>query len=314
MRKMNITPIDLAYVRYQHPDLDLATEFLEDFGFTVAARSNRRVYYRGESALPYIYVVEKGEVAQFIGFGLEVMNLGRLEEITRQDDELEIYNLDGPGGGSAVTLKDPNDFRIDLVCGVEHRDEMEDILLPLPINSYGNKQRLNQPQFIAKQPAKVIRLGHIAIDVLDFNQSYKWYTNLLGMLTSDRVYYGHPTYPVAAFLRCNRGKNYVDHHTIVIAQGSEAKVHHVGCEVRDFDSLQMGHQWLKNKQYEHVWGVGRHRLGSQIFDYWRDPFGSLIEHFSDGDVFNDESPEAVHPGNTNILFQWGGPVPQTFLG
>ena len=30
---------------------------------------------------------------------------------------------------------------------------------------------------------------------------------------------------------------------------------------------------LAARGYPHAWGVGRHILGSQIFDYWRDPFG-----------------------------------------
>jgi len=28
------------------------------------------------------------------------------------------------------------------------------------------------------------------------------------------------------------------------------------------------YQWLTQKKYENCWGVGRHVLGSQIFDYW----------------------------------------------
>lgn len=35
--------------------------------------------------------------------------------------------------------------------------------------------------------------------------------------------------------------------------------------------------WLAKKNYKSVWGVGRHVLGSQIFDYWWDPTGFMIE-------------------------------------
>ena len=311
---INIKPIDIAYVQYQHPDLDLAVEFLEDFGFTITQKSDRKVYLRGESSLPYIYVVKKGESAGFIGFGLEVSNLNNLEAIANYQEVFKVYKIDAPGGGYAVTLKDPNNFKIDLVCGIQKRNRAELQGQPLLFNSPTEKKRLNKPQKFRQQPAKIMRLGHIALDVLDFARSYEWYTNLLGMLTSDRVYYGHPSYPIAAFLRCNNGKNFVDHHTIAISQSQSARIHHIGCEVRDFDDIQIGHQWLRNKQYKHVWGVGRHLLGSQIFDYWQDPFGSLIEHFSDGDIFDADFPTTTHPGSLDILFQWGGPVPQAFLG
>ena len=45
-------------------------------------------------------------------------------------------------------------------------------------------------------------------------------------------------------------------------------MHHSSFEVHDFDIQSLGHQWLRDKGYDLVWGVGRHVLGSQIFDYW----------------------------------------------
>ena len=36
-------------------------------------------------------------------------------------------------------------------------------------------------------------------------------------------------------------------------------------------------RWLERKGYKIVWGVGRHLLGSQIFDYWWDTSGFMIE-------------------------------------
>lgn len=50
--------------------------------------------------------------------------------------------------------------------------------------------------------------------------------------------------------------------------GPKFHVHHSSFEVHDMDIQALGHQWLKNKGYELEWGVGRHVLGSQIFDYW----------------------------------------------
>lgn len=33
-----------------------------------------------------------------------------------------------------------------------------------------------------------------------------------------------------------------------------------------------------------MWGVSRYILGSEIFDYWWDTTGSMIEHYADGDL------------------------------
>jgi hypothetical protein len=34
------------------------------------------------------------------------------------------------------------------------------------------------------------------------------------------------------------------------------------------DTQLIGHDWLEKKGWTNCWGVGRHLLGSQIFDYW----------------------------------------------
>lgn len=47
-----------------------------------------------------------------------------------------------------------------------------------------------------------------------------------------------------------------------------AKVHHSSFEVHDLDTQNIGHQHLEDAGWTNAWGVGRHFLGSQIFDYW----------------------------------------------
>jgi hypothetical protein len=46
--------------------------------------------------------------------------------------------------------------------------------------------------------------------------------------------------------------------------------------VHDFDTQKPDHQWLAKKEYKSVWGVGRHILDSQIFDYWWDTTGNIM--------------------------------------
>jgi len=50
----------------------------------------------------------------------------------------------------------------------------------------------------------------------------------------------------------------------------------VVCEGSKAD-LSVAGRWLAAKKYTSVWGVGRHILGSQIFDYWWDTSGFMIE-------------------------------------
>jgi hypothetical protein len=59
--------------------------------------------------------------------------------------------------------------------------------------------------------------------------------------------------------------------------------------------------------------VGRHIQGSQIFDYWRDPFGNKVEHWTDGDLVNDASPVGHAEINPAELAQWAPPFSPEFF-
>lgn len=73
---------------------------------------------------------------------------------------------------------------------------------------------------------------------------------------------------MTVFWRLDRGKEEVDHHCFFFYQGPKYHVHHASFETYDFDAQVLGHDWLREKGYKNCWGVGRHVLGSQIFDYW----------------------------------------------
>lgn len=72
-----------------------------------------------------------------------------------------------------------------------------------------------------------------------------------------------------------------------------------------------GHQHLKDKGRSHEWGVGRHILGSQIFDYWRDPWGHAVEHWTDGDRLSASWGSRTASLDELIGTQWGPGAPPT---
>jgi len=75
----------------------------------------------------------------------------------------------------------------------------------------------------------------------------------------------------------------------------------------------MGHEWLQEQNYHLAWGVGRHIYGSQIFDYWFNPDGFMMEHYSDGDLVNKNIATGHHPAGPSSLYQWGPRPPEHFL-
>ncbi len=106
-----------------------------------------------------------------------------------------------------------------------------------------------------------------------------------------------------------------DHHTLALVLGPSDRYVHSAYQVCDLDAVAAGGEYLRENGFQRSWGIGRHIQGSQIFDYWRDPDGFLVEHFSDGDMFDNTLEPGWAPMTASGLAQWGGPpVTKDFLG
>ena len=95
---------------------------------------------------------------------------------------------------------------------------------------------------------------------------------------------------VGSFNRLDRGDDYVDHHAFFCIRGDKSGLNHLSYEAADIDDVMVGHEQLEKKGYQHMWGIGRHLIGSQLFDYWADPWGRVHEHWADTDVLNASTP------------------------
>jgi catechol 2,3-dioxygenase-like lactoylglutathione lyase family enzyme len=310
-RRMSILKIeDVAYVRFRAPDLDEMRAFLEDFGLVVAEATATRLVARGAGPSPVVHVTELGE-AGFVGVAFRAESLADLQRLAAAEGA-RVEALDLPGGGSVVTLRDPDGHRVDVVAGQAPTG-------PLPIaaaqawNREGAHQRLRATKRIAAGPAQVVRLGHAVLNVSDFRVSEQWYKERLGFITSDEIRLS-PERSLGAFLRCDRGEAPTDHHTLFLMQGRKGPgFNHAAFEVADLDDLMRGHQRLKAAGRHAEWGVGRHILGSQVFDYWRDPWGHMLEHWTDGDLFTAADGSNIASVQDLLGVQWG-PAPPPTMG
>ena len=103
--------------------------------------------------------------------------------------------------------------------------------------------------------------------VTDFAKSLGFWTGHFNLKPSDLLHDPEGR-DITTFMHLDRGHELVDHHCFFFFEGPKSHVHHSSFEVFDFDTQVLGHDWLIKKGYENCWGVGRHILGSQIFDYW----------------------------------------------
>lgn len=144
----------------------------------------------------------------------------------------------------------------------------------------------------------------------------EFYTKNFNIAPTDFLYVdkdGGERKNVALFAHIDLGQDLVDHHTFFISTNETTHVHHCSFEVHDFDTQNLGHQWLAQKGYRSVWGVGRHILGSQLFDYWWDTTGNMIEHYADGDLVNETTPIGYGPAGHESLAVRGPETPSWFL-
>ena len=130
-----------------------------------------------------------------------------------------------------------------------------------------NSPNLTKPLIPPPGRAEVHKLGHFGLCVTDFAKSLEFWTGYFNFKPSDLLH-DEDGVDMTAFMHLDRGFELVDHHSFFMFAGPKGHVHHSSFEVFDFDTQVLGHDWLNKKGYENCWGVGRHILGSQIFDYW----------------------------------------------
>jgi len=272
---------DIAHVRFAVPDLQKMQSFLVDFGLDSAFDDDGRLYAHARDGIPYNHVTEQGE-AGFHALGLRAENVGDLEKLAASEGVVAEDN-DAPGGGKIVRLTDPDGFLVEVVAGQERFEVCESPSEPIR-NSVASRPRQSRTIRLRSGPSHVMRLGHCVLNVSNFRKSERWYKERFGLITSDEIE-ASPDLALGAFMRCDRGDQPTDHHTLFLAQlPQKPGFLHAAFEVANMDDLMLGHAYLKSKKHEAAWGVGRHMLGSQIFDYWRDPWGHELEHWTDGDT------------------------------
>ena len=309
-----IKVVDIAWLEFEKPDLTRAEAFARAFGFQTAQRGAGELQLRGTDAGGPCVIVRRGQRTRFTGVAF------------RARDEVDVLRLaDKSGattrplpesvGGLSVDLVDPSGMPVRVVAGMHDLPRLPG-QQPHTFNFGHNVQRTNTSQRPARVPARVKRLGHLVLQSTKYLQALNWYLDNLGMIVSDFQFFPgqRERGPAMSFIRCDCGTTPTDHHTLAIALGPANRYVHSAYQVSDLDALAAGGEYLRERGYFRSWGIGRHIQGSQIFDYWRDPDGFLVEHFTDGDMFDNTLEPGWAPLTASGLAQWGPPATRDFLG
>ncbi|EKO3536465.1 hypothetical protein K1L80_003071 [Vibrio fluvialis] len=302
----------LAFLIFERPDLELCERFLIDFGLQLISRDQDTLYLRASGSDACCYVVRRSSEPRFVGLGLELRNNADLEILIAQTGADRIDKVDIPGGGRAARLIDPIGNEIWALAEREHGNAEVELEQRLPTNTPIESPRVNATVRPIFGPAKIAKLGHVVFQTTDFTSLTSWYMRHFGLLPTDVLYLADGS-PNLIFFRFDRGEQPADHHSIVIAGGLRDGYEHSAYEVQDLDALGQSSQYLHAKGWKHFWGIGRHSLGSQLFDYWLDPYGSEHEHYADGDLFTADYAPRYSPMNTAGVWMWGEDVPPKML-
>ncbi|SDL07255.1 Catechol 2,3-dioxygenase [Nocardioides sp. YR527] len=305
---------DLAWLELAKPDLRRAQVFAHAFGFSTVSRTETELVLRGADPGTPAVIVRKGPRSKYLGAAFkaaDATDLVRLADATGA----AVRPLPAHLGGMTTDLVDPSGAQVRVVSGTHELPALAP-QAPLTMNTGAATPRTNVAQRPPREPARVQRLGHVVLQTTRYLETLDWYLEHLGMIVSDFKFYAgqRERGPVMSFIRCDRGAVPADHHTLAMTLGPRNRYVHSAYQVSDLDALAAGGAYLLDRGYDRSWGIGRHVEGSQIFDYWRDPDGLLVEHFTDGDLFDDTLETGWSEMTASGLAQWGPPASLDFMG
>src|SRR6201984_1688105 len=177
---------DIAYGRLRSPDLDVMEEFLTRFGMHRSARTANALYMRGTAPAHHIHIPEKA-APKFVGIAYYAESEDDLKRLAKAPGASGIENIDEPGGGKRVRLREPNGYQIEVVCGIAPVSEIPVRRQKLnsgeaPLSRAGELMRL------PRGPAHVQRVGHGVLMTPRFRETVGWFRETLGFICSDDVY------------------------------------------------------------------------------------------------------------------------------
>ncbi len=274
----------LRSVAFNVPDLALAEDFYTRvWGLSVAAREAGALYLRATGADHHVLALHQQEgPAQIRHVTLRARSLQALQQAATAALSAggrvvqPLAELKSPGGGTAVSIADPDGRVFQLVFGdVLHLD-------------------------ISEEPDAPIRLAHAVLNSHDVEASRVFMEQVLDFSLSDRT-------RIMAFMRCNS-----DHHSIALGDTDNDALNHVAFVVADTEAVMRGGGRMKDAGYGIEWGPGRHGPGNNVFNYFVGPFDIVIEYTSDVQQI-DDSYVAGQPGDwtwpPGRVDQWGISAP-----
>lgn len=253
------------------PDLGRAADFYTNvWRLAVAERAPRALYLRGSGADHHLLALHEAPgTPRVIQVELRARSADALARIAdavpRAGGRVDrsVRAASDPAGGQLLVICDAHGRRFAIV--------------------HGDSQ-------VAQQPAsdRPERLAHVVLNSHDVAASQTFLERALGFVLADRT-------RIMAFMNCDR-----DHHSLAVADADNDALNHIAFVMPSLDAVMSGGGRLRDAGYAIEWGPGRHGPGDNVFNYFIDPFGIVIEYTAEVDQIDD----GYEPGGPN---QWTWP-------
>lgn len=211
-------------------------------------------------------------------------DLARLRERLEHTDGVQIVEegAEEPGVDDALRFRGPGGHLLEAIVGT-HSDQ------PATYDTVG---------------VRPVRLGHVTLNVEDVPATTRFLVDVLGFRVSDRMD------TRMAWLRCSPA-----HHTIGLVK-NPAGLHHYALDLVNWDAFRQLGDHLHAHGRDIIWGPGRHTVGNNLFAYYHDADGAVIE--ATAEVFQVEHEAGYVPGDwadeARTIAKWGPLPPPGFLG
>ncbi len=273
----------IVSVELTSPDLPRHAAFYRDiWGLDTVGQTAEAAYFAGTGADPYCLGLFAGAAPALRAVTFRCADAASMAACATQANaagcEVRAAAGNRPGGGESVEIREPRGCVIRLV--------------------HGDTLRAAAPP----APGRPVGLAHVNLNTRDVDALAAFYSDVLGFRLSDR------SKPMA-FLRCNSS-----HNDVVLADAPGEGLNHIAFLLPEWEDVMRASGRMIDHGYPIGWGVGRHGPGDNVFAYFVDPFGYVVEHTAEvlevDDSYRVGGPQdwTWPPGRTD---QWGIAPPKT---
>ncbi len=247
----------LRSAEFSVPDLAGTKKFYEEcWGLESVADEDGAVYLRATGSEHHILVLREGVEKRLQRINLAASDKAAVEGLHENakglgaDVDTPAAILE-PGGGYGFVFRDLDgrDYRISSDVAQHEAKPME-----------------------ADKPFKI---SHVVQNSSDRMAQSDHFIDMLGFKLSDRTGY-------MDFIRCSS-----DHHSIAWTEIKRPTMNHCAFEVPSHDALMRGSGRMQRSGFPVEWGVGRHGPGNNVFAYFIDPNGYVIEYTAEVEQVDD---------------------------